>query len=92
MKSKITAGLLALFLGGFGCHKFYLGKTFQGFLYLIFCWTYIPAFVSFVEGIIYLFTNESDFQAKYGNTTIVEKRINTSNQATMIKSKFQIKK
>ena len=24
-KSKITAGLLALLLGGFGAHKFYLG-------------------------------------------------------------------
>ena len=37
MKSKTTAVLLAFFLGGLGLHKFYLGKTFQGFLYLIFC-------------------------------------------------------
>lgn len=27
MKNKTTAGLLALFLGGIGVHKFYLGKS-----------------------------------------------------------------
>ncbi|MEA1568161.1 NINE protein, partial [Salmonella enterica] len=39
-KSRIAAALLAFFLGGFGVHKFYLGKIGQGFLYLIFCWTF----------------------------------------------------
>ncbi len=28
-KSRVCAGLLALFLGGFGAHKFYLGYTTQ---------------------------------------------------------------
>ncbi|RWS84834.1 hypothetical protein DN462_24860 [Citrobacter freundii] len=32
-KSRIAAALLAFFLGGFGVHKFYLGKIGQGFLY-----------------------------------------------------------
>lgn len=27
MKDKLTAGLLALFTGGLGIHKFYLGDT-----------------------------------------------------------------
>jgi ribosomal protein L37E len=31
-KSRIAAALLAFFLGGFGAHKFYLGKIGQGFL------------------------------------------------------------
>lgn len=44
--------LLALFLGGIGAHKFYAGKTGMGFLYLIFCWTLIPAFLAFIEAII----------------------------------------
>lgn len=54
MKSKSTAIVLALFLGGVGLHKFYLGKNFQGFLYLVFCWTFIPAFISLLEGFSYM--------------------------------------
>ncbi|MBB3227123.1 TM2 domain-containing membrane protein YozV [Luteibacter sp. Sphag1AF] len=65
-KSHIAAGVLALVVGGLGVHKFYLGRTGQGILYLIFCWTFIPSLISFIEGIIYLCTNERDFQAKYG--------------------------
>lgn len=38
-KSKTTAGLLALFLGGAGAHKFYLGQWKMGLLYLLFIWT-----------------------------------------------------
>ena len=34
-KSKVAAALLALFLGAFGIHKFYLGYTAQGFIMLI---------------------------------------------------------
>lgn len=30
-KSRMTAALLAFFLGGLGAHKFYLGKVGQGF-------------------------------------------------------------
>ena len=34
-KSKIAAGLLAIFLGGLGIHKFYLGFTAQGLIFLL---------------------------------------------------------
>ena len=64
VKSKVTAGVLALLLGGFGIHKFYLGKIGMGILYLVFCWTYIPALVSFVEGIIYLCSSDENFSRK----------------------------
>lgn len=37
MKSKVTAYLLLIFLGPFGAHKFYLGKTGMGVLYLLTC-------------------------------------------------------
>lgn len=50
--SKLTYVLLAFFLGGLGAHKFYSGKTLMGVLYLVFCWTYIPALIALVEGII----------------------------------------
>lgn len=65
IKDKTTAGLLGIFLGGFGVHKFYLGKTGQGILYLVFCWTGIPAVVGFVEGIGYLVQPPDDFDARY---------------------------
>ncbi|MDR3310816.1 MAG: NINE protein [Oscillospiraceae bacterium] len=64
IKSKIVAGILAIIFGGIGIHKFYLGRTGQGILYLIFCWTGIPEFVGFIEGIIYLCSNDHNFQVK----------------------------
>ncbi len=48
-KSDVSAILLAFFLGSFGAHRFYLGQTGWGILYLLFCWTFIPHLVSFVE-------------------------------------------
>ena len=65
-KNRIVAILLALFLGGIGIHKFYLGRPWWGVLYLLFCWTLIPAIASFVELLIYAFTSDEDFYAKYG--------------------------
>ena len=65
-KSKIVAALLAFFLGGFGVHKFYLGQVGLGILYLLFCWTFIPAVIALVEGIVYLSTSDRRFAQKYG--------------------------
>lgn len=65
LKNKIVAGILGILLGGIGVHKFYLGKIFQGILYILFCWTYIPAFIGFIEGIIYLVMREDKFHEKY---------------------------
>jgi TM2 domain-containing membrane protein YozV len=65
-KSKIVAFLLAWFLGGFGFHKFYLGRIGSGILYLIFCWTFIPAIIAFFEGIGYLISSDEAFARKYG--------------------------
>ena len=62
---KLAAGLLAIFLGGFGAHKFYFGKTVQGILYALFCWTSLPFWVGFVEGIRYLAMPMEDFYRQY---------------------------
>ena len=66
-KSKVAAALLALFLGGFGVHKFYLGQVGLGILYLVFCWTFIPAIIAFIEFIILLTMSDDAFNQKYGN-------------------------
>lgn len=65
-KSRVTAGVLGILLGGLGIHKFYLGKIGLGVVYVLFFWTYIPAIIGLVEGIIYLTQNDQDFATKQG--------------------------
>lgn len=64
-KNKLVAGLLGILLGGLGIHKFYLGFTGWGIVYILFCWTGIPSLVGLVEGIIYLTMSDAAFAAKY---------------------------
>jgi len=73
-KNKIVAGLLAIFLGGLGLHKFYLGCVGAGIITLlitIFGWVlfFIPniiiSIIVFIEGIIYLTKSGEDFQRTY---------------------------
>lgn len=63
--SKAGLLLLTFFLGGIGAHKFYTGRNWQGALYLIFCWTYIPALIALIEFIIYAFTSSERLNEKY---------------------------
>lgn len=65
-KSRTSAILLTFFLGGIGAHKFYLGKSGWGILYLLFCWTFIPALVAFIEMIQYIIMSDEQFQQKFG--------------------------
>ena len=65
-KSKGTAALLAFLLGGLGIHKFYLDQVFWGILYLLFCWTFIPAIISLFEVVILLLMDKSEFNRRFG--------------------------
>lgn len=64
-RKKLIAGGLGILFGGFGAHKFYLGKTFMGVFYLLFSWTGIPFIAGFIEGIRYLFMDKDDFYRKF---------------------------
>ena len=71
MKQKNVVGLLALFLGGFGVHHFYLGNVWRGFFYLLFCWTFVPAVIAFFEAIQFFFMGDQKFQEKYNAVTMI---------------------
>lgn len=64
VKSKLVAGLLGIFLGSIGVHKFYMGKIGMGIVYLLFFWTGIPAIIGFIEGISYICSSDENFQLK----------------------------
>lgn len=48
-RSRTTAFVLTLFLGGLGGHRLYLKEPWLAVLYLLFCWTLIPAMIALVE-------------------------------------------
>lgn len=48
-RDEVVGILLALFLGGFGIHHFYLQRTGWGIFYLCFCWTPLPWVLGFIE-------------------------------------------
>jgi len=52
--NKVVYCLLAFFFGGIGVHKFYAGKIGSGILYFLFCWTFVPAVVAFIELVVAL--------------------------------------
>lgn len=64
-KNKIIAILLAVFLGDWGIHKFYLGQVGWGILYILFSWTFIPMIVGWIEALMYLTMSNKEFEAKY---------------------------
>ncbi len=74
-RDHVAAGFLALFLGLFGVHKFYLGYSAQGFILLAL--TVIGGLFSFglaagvawiiavIEAIVYFSKSQSEFEQTY---------------------------
>jgi len=69
--NHIAAALFAIFLGALGIHKFYMGKTQLGCIYIIAgvatCgWGWIiTGLIGLIEGIIYLSATQAEFEQKY---------------------------
>lgn len=73
---KVTAAILAFFLGYLGVHKFFLGYNKQGLIMLLvfifgFILLGIPSMIicliAFIEFIIYLTKSDEDFEQTYVN-------------------------
>lgn len=65
LKNKDLATWLAVLLGSFGTHDFYLGHHTKGFLKLAFCWTGIPLVLGVFDGMKYIHTSNTRFQFDY---------------------------
>ena len=70
-KERIVAGLLAIFLGALGVHKFYLGYTKEGVIMLLAtiltCGIVgtVMEVIGVIEGIMYLTKSDEEFQEIY---------------------------
>jgi TM2 domain-containing membrane protein YozV len=68
---KLAAGLLGIFLGSFGVHKFVLGYTKEGLILLaitlLSCGiaSFVTGVIGLVEGIIYLTKTPEEFKDLY---------------------------
>ncbi|MEC5164856.1 TM2 domain-containing membrane protein YozV [Flavobacterium sp. PL11] len=65
---KLAAGILAILLGSLGIHKFLLGYTTEGIIWLIIsictCGT-VTTLLGLIEGIIYLTKSDEEFYQTY---------------------------
>jgi TM2 domain-containing membrane protein YozV len=64
---KLIAGLLGIFLGGFGIHKFVLGYNKEGIILLVatFLTCGFASIIGLIEGIIYLTKTDEEFYNTY---------------------------
>jgi TM2 domain-containing membrane protein YozV len=63
-KSRKVAAVLAIFLGWFGAHKFYLGQNKKGIVFVLFFWTYIPFLIGITNGVHYLNMTDEEFHRR----------------------------
>lgn len=71
-RRRKTAILLAVLLGNFGVHRFYLGERLSGFLYLIFCWTFIPWVVALFDAAGFAQMSDTTFNLMYNIEELVK--------------------
>jgi len=69
-QKKLVAALLAIFLGAFGAHKFYLGYMTAGIVQLVVslitCGS-IGSLIGIIEGIMYFTKSDDEFESVYIN-------------------------
>lgn len=65
MKDKNVAGILALFFGWIGIHRFYLGQVGLGILYALLFWSGISAVLGIIDAIVFFSMDKDAFDIKY---------------------------
>ncbi len=65
MRDKNITGVLALFFGWIGLHRFYLRQTAMGVLSIVFFWTGIPALIGFIDALVFFTMDKDEFDIKY---------------------------
>lgn len=65
MTKKLSAVLLALFVGGLGLHRLYLNQVGLFILYLLLAITGISAFIALIDAVIWIFMDNDMFNEKY---------------------------
>lgn len=66
--NHVTAGLLAIFLGSLGAHKFYCRKYTWAVVFVLFAGTGIPFISGLIEGIVYLLMDDEKFNRSIQGT------------------------
>ncbi len=87
MKNKTVAATLALLMGIFGVHRFYLGQRFIGVVHLIFFFfafgltvdegepfILAPALVGFIDAVLLFVMPPEEFDDKYNREYLAERR------------------
>lgn len=68
MKDKNVAAILALFLGGIGVHKFYLGRIGVGVMYLLFSLTFIPTVLGLIDFFVLALMEKDEFDRRFNGS------------------------
>jgi len=64
-KKRISAGLIALFLGWFGIHRFYLQQPILGFIYIILFFVGIAPILGFIDAVSFFVMSDEKFNRRY---------------------------
>lgn len=73
-KSRGVAGLLALLMGAFGLHYFYIGKTQAGVLFLILAFLscgvlgVVTEVIAIIQAVLFFTSTQQEFEQKWVNS------------------------
>ena len=71
-KSRNAGIWWAIGLGGLGAHKFYMGQTGMGILYVCFVWTSVPLALGIIEGIFFMGKRVDDHNEQVAQNIVLK--------------------